>query len=431
MKNKIKARKNKLKSKKYSTAEKAIIKKEIEQLEKDAENLFQDQFKGYDLYIMNYEALCNEDIRMAIHKLKPQAVLSDESHYIKNHEAERSKALYEFAEAKIRIESTATPIQKDYKDIYGLFKLLKPEYWPNFSRFASLFIKYAGFGKIAGYKNIELLKEKIGPNIFVKTKEDICGQLPELLVLERYCHLDQAVCERNEEIFIELEQLKEQEKSIRAKCKSEDDVKNNKELPMIEAKIMALQTFAQELADDPRLLEMSSSEMSKQYAVKAKSNPKLKMLVNLVGEIIESGEKVAIFCRFERMQALMIEALQKAHKGLAIAHIDGSMDTKQRFVEVYDKFRDTDEYKVLLLTDAGAEGLNLSKCKYLIEYDLASSYAIQTQRHGRVERADSVHDNVVAYQFIAHDSWDEVAKKIVEKKEGYDFELIKSLRTNN
>lgn len=71
---------------------------------------------------------------------------------------------------------------------------------------------------------------------------------------------------------------------------------------------------------------------------------------------------------------------------------------------------------------------NLSACKYLIEYDLASSYAIQTQRHGRLERADSIHSTVYVYQLIMEDSWDEIALKIIDKKESYDYNIIKSLK---
>lgn len=71
---------------------------------------------------------------------------------------------------------------------------------------------------------------------------------------------------------------------------------------------------------------------------------------------------------------------------------------------------------------------NLSACKYLIEYDLANSYAIQTQRHGRLERADSIHSTVYVYQLIMEDSWDEIALKIIDKKESYDYNIIKSLK---
>ena len=63
----------------------------------------------------------------------------------------------------------------------------------------------------------------------------------------------------------------------------------------------------------------------------------------------------------------------------------------------------------------------------MIEYELATSYAIQTQRHGRLERADSNFNNVTVYQLIAEDSWDTIQEKIVNKKEGFDNDIIKSL----
>lgn len=72
--------------------------------------------------------------------------------------------------------------------------------------------------------------------------------------------------------------------------------------------------------------------------------------------------------------------------------------------------------------------LNLSFCKTLIEFDLANSYGIQTQRHGRLERADSIYKNVVVYQLIANNSWDEIALKIIDKKEGFDINIIKALK---
>ena len=97
-------------------------------------------------------------------------IAADEVHSIKAYKAERSKALYEFGEAKVKIGATATPIQKDYKDIYGLFKFIKPDLWPSFSRFAGMYIKYVGRGIEAGFKNIDQLRTKISPYLFIKTK---------------------------------------------------------------------------------------------------------------------------------------------------------------------------------------------------------------------------------------------------------------------
>ena len=103
------------------------------------------------------------------------------------------------------------------------------------------------------------------------------------------------------------------------------------------------------------------------------------------------------------------------------------MSPEERYDQAYNKFGDDDNYKVLIGTDAMAEGISLSKCNYLIEYDLADSYAIQTQRHGRIKRANSVHKTGYVYQIIALESWDEIAAKIIAKKENYDNILIQSL----
>ena len=86
------------------------------------------------------------------------------------------------------------------------------------------------------------------------------------------------------------------------------------------------------------------------------------------------------------------------------------------------------DYKILIVTEAGNAGISLSKCKNLIEYDLADSYANQTQRHGRVKRADSVSRVSNVYQIILDESYDIIAQRIIDKKKNYDLDIIKSLK---
>ena len=287
----------------------------------------------------------------------------------------------------------------------------------------------AGF-KINGFKNMDDLKLKISNNIFVKTKREVASQLPKLDVKTLYCDLSPSVELKTQQMLEELEELNRMDFEIRRKCKSEAEILLNPDLQKIGAKILALQTFCQEIADSPLLLALSDSSMSKQYCegVNLKENPKMDLCMEKVKEIVESGEKVIIFSRYEKMQEILTNALRKnIDKNLKIAYVSGSKSSEERYEEAYTKFKEDPEYKVLLCSDAGAEGLNMGHCKYLIEYDLAISYAIQTQRHGRLERADSVHDNVIVYQLIALNSWDEIQQKIVTKKEGFDENTIKSL----
>lgn len=401
------------------------LQKEIIALKKESVKIFKDQFKGADLFVLNYETLRETDVRQELRKANVEYIFADEVQYIKSKDSKRSKAVSEFSDVPYKIGATATPVGKNPEDLFGIFRFVSPDTFPKWSNFAALYIKYAGYGKIAGFKNLDKLREKIAPNLFVKSKEEVASFLPKLVVMQRYCEFEPAQLKMHNEIMEKLDDLKEQEKAIRAKFKSEKDALNNPELAKVEALILAHQTFAQQLANSEELFTLSDSEMASQFVTGSKSN-KMEILVELVEEIISSGEKVAIYSRFKKIQDIIIKRFAKEFPDVKVAQIHGELTGEERYEEAYTKFRDTDEYKVLLASNAGAEGINLSQCKYLIEIEPAESYAIQTQRHGRLERSDSVHDTVFVYQLICNDSWDEVALKIVSKKEAFDIELIRS-----
>ena len=428
--NKIKTRKRKIEKLEITDPKRATLVSEIKALEKEADEKFNSQFKDADLLIANYETLLDEKVLNALILKNLECVMCDEIHYAKTHTTDRSKALYNFNNATIKIGATATPITKDPRDVYGIYKFINPDIFGKVGNFQKRYINFAGYGKINGFKNMDELKEKISDYIFIKTKKEVASQLPKLKVIPLYCELSSSGAAKTAEMLEELDVLNKQDFEIRRKCKSEAEAMLNEELQKIGAKILALQTFCQELADSPLLLTTSDSDMSKQYAegINLKENPKMDLCIEKVQEIIDSGEKVIIFSRYERMQQILTDALRKnIDKNLKIAYVSGSLSAEQRYEEAYTKFKEDPEYKVLLCSDAGAEGLNMGHCKYLIEYDLAISYAIQTQRHGRLERADSVHSNVIVYQLIANNSWDEIQQKIVDKKEGFDEDIIKSL----
>lgn len=431
---KIKRRKNKLSKLDKDTEEYNNLLKEIADIELIAKNKFNSQFNNTDLLIANYETLLDDKVLNILLLKNIEAIFSDEIQYIKSPSADRSKALCKLNNAKIKIGATATPITKDPRDVFGIYKFIEPDIFGTSSNFQRRYINFAGYGKINGFKNLDELKLKISNNIFIKTKKEVASQLPKLSVKQLYCELSESVLNKTNEILEELDELNKKDFEIRRKCKSEAEALLNEELQKISSKILALQTFCQELANSPLLLANSDSDMAKQYInnVNLKDNPKLDLCIEKVKEIIDSNEKVVIFSKFERMQEILTNAIKKAiNKNIKIAYISGSKSAQERYDEAYTKFRDNDDYKILLCSDAGAEGINMSKCKYLIEYDLATSYAIQTQRHGRLERADSIHDNVFVYQLIALNSWDEIARKIVNKKEGFDDNIIKSLKLNN
>ena len=405
---------------------------QAKEIQKQADIYFKEQFENIDLLVCNYETLNDNKVLDALLEKQLDYIMCDEIHYIKNHKSDRAKALYHLNNAKIKIGATATPITKDPRDVYGIYKFICPDLFGKVGEFQKQYIKFAGYGRINGFKNQIELKEKISNNIFVKTKEEISSQLPSLIVNKIYIDLNDDQLTLHQELMDKLDELNHKDFVIRQTCKSEFEANSNAELQQINGQIMAIQTFAQELTDCPSLLSDSDSDYAKQFGEKVsiKYNPKMDICIELIDQIIESGEKVCIFSKFERMQGILTKAIESNFKsqGIKISYVNGSLSAERRYEEAYTKFRDNDDYKILLCSDAGAEGLNLPKCKYLIEYDLANSYAIQTQRQGRVERADSVHDNVICYQLIANDSWDTIQEKIINKKQKFDENIIKDLR---
>lgn len=411
---------------KFSSYKPCII-QTMSQLKRD-KKAFAAQFSCADIFIVNYEQLRDLDIRTKLKKKNFEFIFADEIQMVKDDKTKRAKALAEFSGAKYTIGATATPVQKNPMDIFGIFKFINPALFPKKGAFGERYVKWITFGeyikKPVGAKNQEELNDKLSPWMVVKTKQEISSQLPSLIVLQRTTKFTPKQQRKSDQLLQLLKESKEEERKIAAHL-AKVGAKTSAELKKAEADIMMYQTFAQEIANDELLLAESDNNLSKAFITGDKS-PKTEMLIDLIKEIIDSGEKVAIFSRFKRYQPILISRIkqEKELSDIKIAIVNGSMSDKQRYQEIYEKFEEGD-YQILLMTEAAAEGVNLRNCGYLVELDLAQSYAVQTQRHGRIERADSVHRTVYVYQLLVENSYDDIALKIVSKKEKLDQTIIK------
>lgn len=389
---------------------------------------FDKQFEDCDLLICNYETLKNKAVAEKLKEVNCQFIIGDEIQKINNYKSGIHKAICQFNDLEYRYGMTATPITNNPENVFGIFNFLDPNLFKTHGKFATNYIIYKGYGRVAGVKNVDHLKTQINPYIFMKTEDEISDQLPELIVTPIYCTMPNKTRKINDAIMADLKIAQDAVGRIEKEITNPKLLEKNPEYLQWTAKVMAYQTFAQELADDPRLLGMSESNMANQYNIDGLDSPKLEVLEELVENIIDANETVCIFTKYERMQRLLINELQNKFKDIKIAHINGSMTPEERYEQAYTLFQDNDDYKVLIVTEAGNAGISLSKCKNLIEYDLADSYANQIQRHGRVRRSDSVSRVSNIYQIILDESYDNIAQRIINKKKNYDNDIIKNLK---
>lgn len=339
-------------------SDRASIEDDIKQAEKLKEKVFKAQFEKADLFIANYETLKDEKVKKQLKKMNIEYIFADEIQYIKDSSTDRSKALCSLNKAKIKIGATATPVQKDPRDIYGLFKFIKPDLFKRKDQFEKDYVRFLGglpYGRVIGAKNEAKLNETISPYMIMKTKEDVSSQLPSLVVIQRNFDLEPKQKAMSDKLFEELDQLHEKEKSFMNY--SPEQLNSDPEYGKLTAQIQARQTFAQELTDSELLLSEGESQMAQQYVTGCR-DIKLDVMTELVEDIISSGEKVCIFSRYARMQEIITDRLQKEKwfKDYGIAYVNGSLSAEKRHEEIYEKFRDIDGYKVLIMSDAGCEG---------------------------------------------------------------------------
>lgn len=408
-----------------NTAKLKEVNAKIKELKEEAKNTFLEQFNGYQLLILNYETLFNDKVKEQIKNTKIDFIFVDEIHLIGNVNAKRSRAVSSL-EATVRIGATATPITKNPGNIYSIFKFIKPGLFRSAAEFDNDYLIKNIFNAPTGLKNYKQLHNTISQYMIRKTIEDIGKQLPELMVIPTYIDLDPAQNEMYDKILEDISNLKRQKEQLVTKKNNLLNKlftnKINDEIDKIDANISGCYTCAQELCDSPELL--LNSKMGQNYYCKVNNNAKLDMLFELIEQIIDSGEKVAVFSRYVRMLNLIAARVKSQFKDVNISYVTGELSAQERYNEVYEKFAKQDKYKIILMSDAGCEGINLRACKYLIEYDLAIDYAHQTQRHGRIQRADSIHKNVIVYQLIANNSYDISQQYTINKKKGFDTTVI-------
>ena len=373
---------------------------------------FNKQFENCRIYILNYETLRNDQVYDKLREHNVCGIIFDEVQAIGNHKSARTKAALRFKDLDLKIGLTATPITNNPLNLFSIFNMLKPDIYVSYSKFSNRYIVWRN-KRPAYAKNVEEMIDKVKPYIFKKDESDIAGQLPELYVMEpTICTMTQNMREINDIINSNIDELN----SVLNKLDRQGVEETDERWIKAQNNLQAYQTYAQELADDIRLLQTDST-FTKDFDIYDTTNPKLEALINIIEPIIESDNKVCIFTRYERMQHIIVETIKNTFN-VKCAYVNGSMSSEEKY-EIAARQFDTGDVNVLVATDAIKEGISLSHCKYLVEYEPANSYADQTQRRGRVKRANSISRISYIYQLITDETWDIIALKSINKKKGY------------
>ena len=154
-----------------------------------------------DLVICSYDLASRKPILDQLTREEIDVLILDESHFLKNRQAKRTKIVYSklLPLAKRVFCLSGTPAPNDPSELWTMlnaFGVYRKRYWDFVREYCTGFQDNFGF-KITGGKNIPHLKQAIQPIMLRRKKEEVLKDLPPI----RYSEIVVEKSEVDEEIY--------------------------------------------------------------------------------------------------------------------------------------------------------------------------------------------------------------------------------------
>jgi SNF2 family DNA or RNA helicase len=350
---------------------------------------------NYELLMHDYEVIRNFEF---------DTVVCDEATRISNPDAKSVRNLKTLRSRK-RIALSGTPIANKPDDIFSIIDWCIPGYLGTYWQFQS---KYCitedewsnrngkEYKRITGYKNMEILREKVGRFMLRRTKEEVFDDFPkktlENVVFSLPASERKFYQSIKEQLVDEIRQL---------------GTLDSRTLGIIPVKMLRLK----QCTGHTKLVGAhGDGESTKLETLKDKLEP-----------IMASGEKAIIFTQFSEMLHILTQALAK-YRPLTVY---GDVHEKERMVRVKE-FNDDPGARVIIMTEAGAYGLNMQTASYVFHYDSPWSISKLQQREDRAHRIGQ-NKPVTVYNLVAKDTIDEYVIKVLARKNQVSVDILKDM----
>ena len=315
-----------------------------------------DQYENECFFtICNYEQVLRDLI--AIERVKWDLIVLDEGQRIKNWEAKTAQTIKSLR-SPFALVLSGTPLENRLDDLFSVVEFIDDRRLGPAFRFFNRHRVTDESGKILGYKDLDLLRERLKPVLLRRTRSTVMKDLPPRTTeIVRIAPTD-------EQAGIELAQMQIVSAIVRKSYISEMDL-----LRLQKALLLARMN-----ADSTFLVDKHAPGFSS----------KLERLQELLEELAAEDErKVVLFSEWTTMLTLIERQIKRLK--LDYVRLDGSVPQKKRQQLVHQFQRDP-TCRVFLTTNAGSTGLNLQAANTVINVDLPWNPSVLEQRIARAHR---------------------------------------------
>jgi SNF2 family DNA or RNA helicase len=308
--------------------------------------------------IVNYE-LVRRDLENVAGVL-PDLIVLDEAQRIRNWETATARTI-KLLRSRYALVLTGTPLENKLEELYSVVQFVDGRRLGPAFRFLSEHRKINEQGKLIGYRNLDQVREKLAPILLRRRRDQVLKDLPP----------------RTDKIF-------------RVPMSPEQSSYYGDQQIVVAALMRKLerQGWLSPLDQQRMLCAIQNMRMicdsTFLFDKETKISPKMEELKEILRElVIEEERKVVVFSEWEKMTSLVGDHLDKMKIGYVSLH--GSIPTRRRG-QLITKFRDQDDVKVFLSTDAGGVGINLQAASAVINIEPPWNPARLEQRIARVHR---------------------------------------------
>ena len=238
---------------------------------------------------------------------------------------------------------------------------------------------------MVGYHSwaIPEFKTKIDPYYLGRPKHEVAKELPPLTIRAEKVGMSKAQHVKYREALDGLLEI--------------DKTGEEKEVSKLTALI-----YCQQIVDHLELIECEGE------------SKKLDRLMEMLTEGEFEDENIIVYTRFKKMVNLLMPIVTKA--GVSATRITGDENEQERLDAMKAFQTPSDDTRVMFLTDAGSEAINLQAAKAIIFYDSPWSAGNYLQILGRMIRIGSEHDRCYAIHLQVEKSIDEKVMGVLKKK---------------
>jgi superfamily II DNA or RNA helicase len=342
-----------------------------------------DTIAGADLVVTSYQLfrLGADEYR----ELPWTALILDEAQFVKNMQSKGFRCARDFP-APVTFAVTGTPLENNLMEFWALLAIAAPGLFPDSRRFTEHYrvpIERGG-----APDRLAQLRRRAAPFLVRRTKEQVAPELPPKV--EQVIEVD--LSPRHQQVY--QRHLQRERQKILGLLRDERSLDDNR------FQILRSLTLLRQLSLDPSLVDEDYRDIP---------SSKLEVVIDRIGEIVQSGHRVLVFSQFTRFLARARDQLD--HLGIAHCLLDGRTRDRSAVVEA---FRAGVAPVFLISLKAGGFGLNLTEADYCILLDPWWNPAAEAQAIDRAHRIGQT-GTVIVHRYVARGT---IEEKVMALKAG-------------